>query len=128
MPPTASADNDKISFNSHEYDLVDGRTSPVSVLEDGTYNSHFTVVEKSPSRNTERARLNLRFSRFSAYQATRPSAGGYHRHGPPTVSWVDRSISHLANVGSLRSPPCMIPYSWRSTTSFRSGVATSACG
>ena len=53
MPPTASIDNDKISFNSAEYDLIDGRTSPVSAMEDGTYNSHLTVVEKSTSRNTE---------------------------------------------------------------------------
>ena len=52
MPPTGSIDNDKISFNT-EYDLIDGRTSPVSAMEDGTYNSHLTVIEKSVSRNTE---------------------------------------------------------------------------
>lgn len=53
MPSAASVNDDKISFNSASYDLIDGRASPVSALEDGTYNSHLTVIEKSPSRNTE---------------------------------------------------------------------------
>lgn len=53
MPPTASIDNDKISFNSTNYDLIDRSNSPVSALEDGTYNSHLTTIEKTPSRNTE---------------------------------------------------------------------------
>ena len=63
MAPNASVDNDKISFNSTTYDLIDGRASPVSALEDGTYNSHLTVIEKSPSRNTElRSVRNLIFA------------------------------------------------------------------
>lgn len=59
LPTEASVDNDKISFNSAEYEMIDGRTSPVSVMEEGTYNSHLTMQEKSASRNTELRREYL---------------------------------------------------------------------
>lgn len=56
MPPlrSISTEHDKVSVSGVEYDLIDGRTSPVSAMEDNTYNSHLSEIsEKSPSRNTE---------------------------------------------------------------------------